>query len=174
MIVVNKSGSPVSNLDIALPNLAAVPHLRLTAQPLATPYLAPGEEAKLLVAIDCMRPYVDCPDFDVSFTLSGRPHRYALRLPLAPCAFFDPAVCDKATYMQRWNALGPECEVKDVFACFRAVDAAFMNQVRNNLSTGKTHTDIHLFVLDTPIIYTIYYILYSQYSPLTTPTQFYT
>ena len=163
MIVVNNSGSPVSNLDIALPNSAAVPHLRLTAQPLATSFLSPGEEAKLLVAIDCMRPYVDCPDFDVSFTLSGRPHRYALRLPLAPCVFFDPAVCDKATYMQRWNALGPECEVKDVFACFRAVDAAFMNQVRSNLSTGKTRQSDYS-----------YYIYYIQNSPLTTPTQFYT
>jgi len=73
VIVVNKGIGPLSSLSINVPT--NLPHLRIQTQPASSEVPALGE-AKLLLAVDCMRPYVDCPDMDVSFSLAGRPHMY--------------------------------------------------------------------------------------------------
>lgn len=124
---------PLTNLAMSIPQ-ESCPHFKFQIQPPPNT-VQPSQEVKLLLAVDCLRPYVECPDMDVAFSHNNRPHLYALRLPIAPSQFFEAAPCDKPTYMTRWNGLGAECEQQEVFPCFKAIDPVFMGQVRKNLTS---------------------------------------
>ena len=64
-----------------------------------------GEQSRILIAVECLRPFADAPEFTISFKTKNSCHSYPLRLPVLASCFFEPIVLDKPSYMQRWKAL---------------------------------------------------------------------
>jgi hypothetical protein len=127
--------------------------------------VSPGEEARMQLAVECLRPFADTfpLELEVRFTVSGSAYAYKLQLPVAAVCFFDAVPSDKNTYMARWKALdGAEAEAQLVFASARPVDATLMQHVRSvlvpamklglaeGLDNERTVTGTSTFLTGTP------------------------
>lgn len=64
-----------------------------------------GEQSRILLAVECLRPFAEAPEFKLSFSTDRSSHVYPLRLPVTATCFFEPVILDKPSYMQRWKAL---------------------------------------------------------------------
>ena len=100
VFLTNKSLSSWSDLHCHLPSLD---HLAIKSQAPPTT-CSRGEEIRLQLMIECLRPYEASPVLQISFSSSTQ-HSYSLRIPITPAAFFEPVITDKATYMTRWKVL---------------------------------------------------------------------
>lgn len=64
-----------------------------------------GEQSKTLLAVECLKPFSDAPEFTISFSTKTASFSYPLRLPVLASCFFEPVVLEKAAYMQNWKGL---------------------------------------------------------------------
>lgn len=94
--------------------IPSVDFLRITTTQEVSSNINFGEQSRILLAVECMRPFADAPEFTFSFITKGVTHSYPLRLPVIAACFFEPVVLDKPSYMQRWKAL----EGKKIFGWF--------------------------------------------------------
>jgi hypothetical protein len=132
VFVLNKTSASLSSLGVTLP---VVDFLTLKKQDPGTT-VQPNEEAKLLLAVDCVKPFVDVPDFTIDFNSPPGTCSYTLPLPLSIAAFAEPIVVEKADYMARWKSLeGEDREVQEVFAAApnMPMSADLMAKVRASL-----------------------------------------
>jgi hypothetical protein len=94
--------------------------------------LSPGEEVRMQLIVECLRPFDDSPLLEVSFLSAQCTHTYTLRLPITPAAFFDPIVTDRETYMARWKALEADnTEAQEIFTVPGAITVETMARVKN-------------------------------------------
>lgn len=96
--------------------------------------ISAGDEGRVMLAIDCMKPFEGPVPVTVSFYLGGMPYKYNLNLPITIASFFEPIPTDKATYMARWKAL--DNEVQEVFTSEQQFSHAVLGQLRNTIFTG--------------------------------------
>lgn len=90
-----------------------------------------GEESRIQIAVDCMRPFDNYLSFSLSFKLSGVEYKYDLLFPVTVATFSEPVPTDKATYMARWKAL--ENEVQEIFPCGKAMTSGLLQALRNKV-----------------------------------------
>lgn len=86
-------------------DIPSVPFMKIGTTQEVSPNINFGEQSRILLSVECMRPFTDAPEFTFSFVTKNSEHRYPLRLPVTAACFFDPVVLDKPSYMQRWKAL---------------------------------------------------------------------
>lgn len=129
----NKSNYQLDNFQVSLSHNEAFKQQQ--SEPSRT--VVPFEETKMQVSIDCMRPFNHAAtplSMDVSFTVQGSTYRYPLTVPVTTLSFCEPLPCDKATYMQRWQAItGEGTEAQQVFSAARPVNPDALNYIRNVL-----------------------------------------
>ena len=104
-----------------------------TQTPVST-NIFPNDEAKLLIAVECMRPFIDPPALNIYMNIQGRGKLYDLKVPLAVCSFYEPMPTTKDVYMQRWKALeSNKIESQEIFQCNIDVNENLVNRMRSNL-----------------------------------------
>ena len=107
VFLTNKGAVGWTDIHCHLPSLD---HLAIKSQAPPTT-CARGEEVRLQLMVECLRPYETSPILQISFSSSTQ-HSYSLRLPITPASFFEPVNTDKGTYMTRWKVLeGENAEV---------------------------------------------------------------
>lgn len=130
LLFYNKSSYDFTSFEVKVPGVEELvfrqqgPAVRITA----------GDEGKVLLAVECLRPFLESPRFEVSFVIGTTAYRFDLRLPIAISSFFEPVPTDKTVYMTRWK--GTENEVQEVFSTTRTLDSSMFAHMRNSLSAG--------------------------------------
>lgn len=151
----------ITNLSVAIPSLD---YLTVTAQDLQSSSLTPGQETRMPIAMDCLRPFTSSPIATVSYSAGGRSYSYSLRLPVTAVSFLEPMTCDKDGYLARWKAMSAEnLTAQQVFSSGKPIDSTMMTYIRTvllpeGMKTGlvegmdaseKTVTGIASFVTGT-------------------------
>ena len=78
--------------------------------------IQPNEEVKLLLAVECIKPFTEVPELIYDFVTSAGAFSYNLPLPCSIASFAEPIVIEKADYMMRWKSLeGEGRETQEVF-----------------------------------------------------------
>lgn len=99
-----------------------------------------GDEGRMMVAVECMRPFSEPypMNLDIRFQLQGSAYHYCLPLPVSAPCFYEPLPTDKATYMARWKSIeGENTEAQQVFDSACAVDAGYIQQhIKSTLATA--------------------------------------
>lgn len=49
--------------------------------------VSPGDEARIQIATECLRPFLDCPSLEVTFNVSGSLYRYTVPVPTSVLSF---------------------------------------------------------------------------------------
>jgi hypothetical protein len=132
VMIQNKTSSTLSGVKVVLPSSDT---LGIKKQDPADT-IGPNGEVKLLLAVECIKPFLDVPSFDVIFKYSGGACTYNLPMPFSIASFLEPIVVEKADYMARWKSLeGENREAQEVFmsAPGRPVSADLMTSIRSTL-----------------------------------------
>lgn len=95
-----------------------------------------ADQAKMTLAIECVKPFAEAPELTISFTEVSRGVRtrysYPLRLPITATCFFEPIALEKNDFMQRWKALeGEDKEVQEVFASGQPITPQLIQTIRS-------------------------------------------
>ena len=114
VFLLNKTSGTINNLAVNLPTNDSL-GLKKQDPPSV---VQPNEEVKLLLAVECIRPFTEIPELTFDFvTLSGA-FSYNLLLPCTVASFAEPIIIEKADYMMRWKSLeGEGRETQEVFTC---------------------------------------------------------
>jgi AP-2 complex subunit alpha len=108
--------------------------LNLRAQASDLPSVAAGEEARILLAAEAMRPFNEVPTLTLTYSVRGTSSTANVKLPISVLSFASPMPSDKMTYMNRWKAIIAErTENQLVFTCSKPVDATLMQYIRDEL-----------------------------------------
>jgi hypothetical protein len=131
IVVYNKGMFDLGGLKFEIPDS---PSFTIKTQTPVSTNIFPNDEAKLLVAIECMRPFTAPPALNIYLSIQGRGKLYDLQLPLAVSSFYEAMPTSKDVYMQRWKALeANKIEVTEIFQCNIDVDENLVNKMRTNL-----------------------------------------
>ena len=128
----NKSHSEtITNLSVTIPT---VEYMTINKQDPPSS-MSPGQDVRMMLALECMRPFCESPSMNISFITSGqKKYMLELKLPVAACSFFEPIQADKDTYMSRWKLLeADKTEVQDIFQIPSPITPDVMNRLRNTL-----------------------------------------
>lgn len=108
--------------------------LNLRAQASELPAVAAGEEGRILLAAEAMRPFTEAPTLSLTYTVRGVSNTVNVKLPISVLSFASPLPSDKTTYMNRWKAITADrTENQLVFASSKPVDAKMMQFIRDEL-----------------------------------------
>lgn len=108
--------------------------LNLRAQANELPGVAAGEEGRILLAAEAMRPFNEAPTLTLSYAVHGTNVTAQVKLPISVLSFGQALPSDKTTYMNRWKAITAErTENQLVFSSSKKVDAALMQHIRDVL-----------------------------------------
>lgn len=109
--------------------------LNIRLQTTELPGVAVGEEQRILLAVETMRPFADAPQLSLTYTVrGGRTTTATVKLPITVVSFSAPLPADKTTYMNRWKAITAErTENQLIFSSARTVDATLFNYIRTEL-----------------------------------------
>jgi len=130
MTIYNKANSDLTDFRVEVPTLE---QLVVRIQPPSARIVA-GDEGRAMFAIDCMRPFVDSPLVNISFSLDRRQYNYSLKLPISAASFFEAISTNKETYMARWKALESEKgEQQEVFSASKPIDSNTLAFIRQQL-----------------------------------------
>jgi AP-2 complex subunit alpha len=121
----------ISNLSVTIPTYEHIIIKKI--DPPAN--LPPDDETVSQLAVECLRPFVEEPNFTVSFTCGRSNFSYNLRLPISVAAFFEPLTLDKNTYMARWKSMeqDKQCESQEVYTSKLAITPELISAMRSKL-----------------------------------------
>lgn len=131
LFVYNKGNYDLLNFEVDVRSKVEEINVKAQAAPVR---VTAGDEARVQIAAEALRPFTASPDLDIAFSLGGVSHRYNLRLPVTVNCFFEPIPMDKNTYMQRWKGL--DDEVQEVFTCAKPLNQEVLTFIRNVLAPG--------------------------------------
>jgi hypothetical protein len=78
--------------------------------------ISSGDEGRVAVAVECMRPFLSAPTASLSFSVENNSYRYPIPMPISVSSFCVPLPTDKTTYMNRWKSItGTDTESQQVF-----------------------------------------------------------
>jgi AP-2 complex subunit alpha len=125
----NLSDKPITNFAVTIPTMD---YLAVQTQN-SPPTINNGQETCMKIMANCILPFADVPQLEVSFT-SGSPRVYALRLPILASCYFEPITINKEGYMARWKSLeADKTEVQEIFQSPKPIDADLLTHIRTNL-----------------------------------------
>ncbi|KAF0715417.1 Aste57867_3367 [Aphanomyces stellatus] len=109
----NKSSQSLTNLGVVIKQ---VPYFRTQVEDVAKE-LAPKQQLKQQIMVECMQPFVHPAELVINYTLGSQPSSFELKLPCVATNFLEPVKLGADDFNKRWGALeGQGREQQDVFA----------------------------------------------------------
>jgi AP-2 complex subunit alpha len=134
LFIGNRTQGPLNLLKVRVPD---VPHLRVAVADVE-PVLGKGQQAKVAITVECLKPFVTTAQLQVSFlSAPSNGHALPLRLPVFASHFVAPVTVTKDTFGARWKALAPETGQ----AQHSAPSVSHATQVLKGLHFAETLTD---------------------------------
>ncbi|TYZ67830.1 hypothetical protein PybrP1_009022 [[Pythium] brassicae (nom. inval.)] len=123
----NKTSDALAAFRVAVaPTPAAA--FRLQAEEVPA-QLAPKQQLKQQLLLECMAPFVAPPALRVSFARGDVQHQYDLALPCHAAAFLEPVKLSAEDFAKRWAALdGTERETQEIVQAASPLDMAQARQ----------------------------------------------
>lgn len=161
LLITNKTGTQLINLKVSSSSSNAI---NIRVQDPNTTTLSPNEDAKLFIAVDCMRPFDIIPIMSICFNIGQAPYNYDMKLPLAATSFMEAvAIQDKDIYLQQWKVMiGEGLENQEVFTSSKPLTSDYLDHIRNilfpnlhiglmpSLDTNQSITGVTSFRTGTP------------------------
>lgn len=109
--------------------LQPVPFLRVQASPLPAA-IAPQASQTQVVTFDCVDPFLEAPNINLSFAGANGNVTQTLKLPIAITKFAEPVQCNAQQFFAVWaRFVGPPLEYSGVFKSAKTINLVDAGQV---------------------------------------------
>lgn len=127
----NKSDFDVNNLTAELKSAEGHNFKLIAAVPVK---VSPGDEARIQIASECLRPFADTPLLEISFNVGRSLYQYSIPLPTSVLSYSVPLSVDKDSFMNRWKSITtPGSEQQQVFQATEQVTPAYIANLKNSI-----------------------------------------